>query len=127
MCFNMDKDAKKVLQISSAAVFFALIAGYALWGTKDLILGVRIKDVVIQESEPGILDISGNARNAVNIVLNGREISIDKEGRWRETIALLPGYNLIEIQAEDKFGNRDEKNYQLTHSPAENKSDGQES
>lgn len=122
----MGRDAKKVLQISLIAVFFAIIAGYVIWGTKDLVLGIRIRDVTIKENDSDILDISGNARNAVKITLNGREISVDKEGEWHETIALLSGYNLIEIHAEDKFGKEDEKTYQLIFTPTEEKPNGQE-
>lgn len=94
---------------------------YALWGAKDLVLGVRIKDVKIEsakeESEGNVRQISGNARNAINLLLNGREISIDKGGNFAETIVLLSGYNLVSIEAEDKFGNKDEEIYQLTYSP----------
>ena len=61
------------------------------------------------------LEITGNAINAVDLKLDGREISIDQAGNFDETIALLSGYNIINIRAQDKFGNVDEKNYQLMH------------
>ena len=60
-----------------------------------------------------IVKITGNAENAKNLTLNGREISIDQAGNFNETIALLSGYTIITIEAKDKFGYKDEKNYQL--------------
>jgi hypothetical protein len=97
-------------------VFFLLIVVYALFRSKDLIFGVKIRNVDIVNgatvTDPN-LDITGNARNAINLTLDGREISVDQQGNFNESIALLPGYNIISIRAQDKFGDVDEKNYQL--------------
>ncbi|HVU84004.1 MAG TPA: hypothetical protein VHC50_04140, partial [Puia sp.] len=62
-----------------------------------------------------VLNITGNARNAIELTLNGREISIDQAGDFGESLALLPGYNIISIRARDKFGHVDEKNYKLIY------------
>jgi len=62
-----------------------------------------------------VVEVTGNAKNAINLALNGREISIDKSGNFKETIALLSGYNIINITVKDKFGYVDEKNYQIMH------------
>jgi len=62
-----------------------------------------------------ILNITGNAKNALDLTLDGREISIDQQGNFNETIVLLPGYDIITIKAEDKFGNIDEKDYKLIY------------
>ncbi len=64
-----------------------------------------------------ILKVTGNARNAVSLTLNNREISINKDGDFDETIVLLSGYNIIQIQARDKFGYVDEKNYKVMFTP----------
>jgi hypothetical protein len=60
-----------------------------------------------------IMEVTGTAKNAIFLSLDGREISIDQAGDFDETIALLPGYNIINLEARDKFGHTDEKNYQL--------------
>ena len=62
-----------------------------------------------------VLKITGIAKNAVKISLDGRDISVDQKGNFDETISLSVGYNVIEIIAQDKFGNVDEKNYQLIY------------
>lgn len=115
----MTKDLKKILKISSFSIFFIVILTIAFLGSKDLILGVKIKKVDIVNimdgtSTPGkIMRITGNAKNAKDLTLDGREISINQEGTFDETIALIPGYNIIDIKAVDKFGKSDEKIYKL--------------
>jgi hypothetical protein len=112
----MTQDSKKIIKNSLLAVFFILILGYALFVSKDLIFGVRIRDVSLTDGTvftENVQEVTGNARNAIHLYLNGREISINQEGDFKETIALLPGYNIISIRAEDKFGLTDEKNYKL--------------
>jgi hypothetical protein len=115
----MNSDAKKILKISSLSIFFLFIIVYAFFTSKDLIFGVKITNVNIVDGAKvteNALEIKGNARNAINLTLNGREISIDKDGNFNETIILLPGYNIVTIKAKDKFGHIDEKNYKLMFS-----------
>ena len=112
----MNINAKKILKITSLSVLFIFIIIYAIFNAKNLILGVKIRNVIITPgigNEINIVKISGNAKNAKNLTLQGREISIDQNGNFNETLALLLGYNIITITAEDKFGYKDEKNYQL--------------
>ena len=108
--------SKKIVKISVLYVFFLLIIVYAIFRSHDLIFGVKIKNVNIIDGvkvENSVLQVTGNAKNAINLTLNGREISINQEGGFNETIALLPGYNIINIKAQDKFEYIDEKNYKL--------------
>jgi hypothetical protein len=112
----MNSNTKKVIKIAGFSVFFILIIIFAFSRSKDLIIGVKIKNVNINDGATmtdNIMKITGLAKNAINLSLNGREISIDQQGNFSETIALLPGYNIISLQARDKFGYEDEKNYKL--------------
>ncbi|HEY4500476.1 MAG TPA: hypothetical protein VJH25_01650 [Candidatus Paceibacterota bacterium] len=117
----MNQSVKKILQIAGLSLFFLIIAGYSIFVSHDLIFGVKINNVNITDGAKvtsSILEIKGNAKNAVNLSLNGREISIDQAGDFNETIALLVGYNIIELRATDKFGYVDEKNYKITYEVA---------
>ncbi len=115
----MNQDAKKIVKIGSVSLLFLIIIIFVFIGSRDLIFGVKIKNVQIinimdGSTTPGeIMRITGNAKNAINLSINGRIISIDQQGNFDETIALLLGYNIIDIKAEDKFKNSDEKNYKL--------------
>ncbi len=116
----MNQGAKKILKIVSLSLFFIIIIIYAYSRSSNLIFGVKIKDINIADGtkvENSILEVKGNAKNAIFITLNGREISIDQSGNFNETVALLLGYNVINIQARDKFGHSDEKNYKIIFTP----------
>ncbi|MDE2399407.1 MAG: hypothetical protein KGL67_00100 [Patescibacteria group bacterium] len=122
----MNLSAKKILKIGSISVFFLLIFIFAFLRSSDLIFGVKIRNVDINglpaqsgaKFTDNILKITGNAKNATHLILNGREISINQVGDFSETVALLSGYNIISIQAKDKFGDIDEKNYKLMFTPS---------
>ncbi len=112
----MNSSIKKIVSIAGFFVFFLLIGIYAFGRSHDLIFGVKIKDVNIVDGAKvtnSILEITGNAKNATNLTLNGREISVDQAGNFHETVALLSGYNIIDIKVQDNFGYEDEKNYQI--------------
>ena len=114
----MNQDAKKILKISLTSLLFIFIIIYAFFISKDLLFGVKIKNVNITDGAKvteSVMEVKGKAKNAVNLTINGREISIDQQGNFNETIVLLPGYNVIDIKARDKFGNNDEKNYKLIY------------
>ena len=114
-------DEGKKIKLAVFTVFFLFILVYGFLRSTDLLFGIKIKRVSIggEAAESGavvkedITKIAGTAKNAVKLLLNGREISVDLGGNFEETIALLPGYNIISIQATDKFGYMDEENYKL--------------
>lgn len=111
---------KKILKITLLSVFFTFIILFSFFRSFDLIFGVKIKEVSIEEINgtkvvDNIVNVKGRAKNATSLKLNGREISIDKAGYFNETIALLSGYNIITIEAQDKFKHTDIKNYQLIY------------
>ena len=114
----MNNDAKKIVKIGGLSIFFLIIIVIAFFGSYDLIFGVKIRNLNITNGEKvqeSVLEITGNAKNAITLTLNGREISIDQAGNFAETIALLLGYNTVTIRAQDKFGYIDEKNYKLIY------------
>ena len=124
----MNTNAKKIVKILGLSIFFLLIIIYAFFRSHDLIFGVKIKNVNIDglPAQSGtkvsysVMKITGNAKNATNLTLNGREISIDENGNFDESFVLLMGYNIINIKAKDKFGYTDEKNYRLIYEAGNN-------
>jgi hypothetical protein len=114
----MNGNIKKIIKIVGLSIFFLLIVLYAFFNSRNLIFGVKIRNVNLVNGstvKENVIRITGTAKNAINLTLNGREISVDQQGNFDETIALLPGYNIINLKARDKFGHIDEKNYQLMH------------
>ncbi len=114
----MNTSAKKIVKIAGISIFFLAILSYAFFVSHNFIYGVKIRNVNIVDGSKvadSLLPVTGNAKNAITLTLNGREISIDQDGNFTETIALLPGYNIINIKAIDKFGYTDEKNYKIIY------------
>ena len=71
----MTQNFKKILKISAVLFFFIFIFGYSFFRSYDLIFGVKIKNVNLVDdakTESSVLTISGNAKNATKLVLNGR-------------------------------------------------------
>ena len=90
--------------------FFILIAGilgYAYYQTHNLIMGPI---VTIETPENGITfsspvaEITGGTKNISEITINDRHIFVDESGTFKEKLLLSPGYNIITLQAKDKFG-----------------------
>ena len=114
----MQNQAKKILKIILLSVFFLFIIIFIFFNSRNLIFGIKIKNVNITDNmkvASNIQKITGIAKNAIKLTLNDREISVDQKGNFDETISLSSGYNIVEIIAKDKFGNVDEKNYQLIY------------
>ena len=77
-----------------------------------LITGVDLK-VNINKSEGSIAQVKGNAYGATYLTLNGREINIDKDGSFNESLVLLPGLSVVKLDTEDQFGNTSEKKFEI--------------
>lgn len=114
----MEQVNKKRIRIIVLSVFFLFILSYGIYTSYGVLFGIKIKNISLVDGATiteNTTKITGNAKHAVYLSLNGREISIDKDGNFTETIALLSGYNIVELVARDKFGNVDIKNYKLIH------------
>ena len=112
----MNKDFKKLLKIALPVFLFVIILSYTYYRTKNLVGGVILEIAGVtdgQTFDESPLTLTGSARNASKLTIDGREIFIDKDANFAEQLLLLPGYNILEIKAEDKFGKKVEKHYQL--------------
>jgi hypothetical protein len=98
--------AKHILRYGSILLLFIAICGYGIWQSRDLLFGIRLKiyGVASGQSFTGsILPLSGVAKHAVRITLDGADVPVADDGTWKDTVLLEPGYNTITITATDKF------------------------
>ncbi len=108
----MNRNALSVLKTTSLSIFFLIIISYALFQASKIIIGPTIK---IYSPENGmtfnqsLIEIEGVAKNISYINLNDRAIFTDKNGYFKEKFLLSPGYNVIKLDAMDKFKNKTEK------------------
>lgn len=117
----MTTDIKHKIKLLSIGLLVIVILGYSYFRTKDLIFGIQLTVEGITQNESyatQILEITGNAKRATKITINDRAIFITEEGDFTEQLLLIPGYNIIDIQATDRFGKTKEKVFTITFSEA---------
>lgn len=112
----MNRNAKSILRISLFSIFGAVIVGYSLFQAWKLISGPIINITSPQNGttfSQALIEIEGQARNIAYLNLNDRPIFTDKNGYFKEKILLSPGYNIIKLDAQDKFKKYTEKRLEL--------------
>lgn len=90
-----------------AVLLFFMLLAYAVWNGRNLILGpiIKIDSPLSGDNVTNpLVTIKGLVRNVSFMSLNGRQIFVDKSGNFSEDVLLLPGYNEIDISAQDRFG-----------------------
>lgn len=100
-------EMKLNLKIILVAIVATGIVGYAYYRIADLVRGPRI---FISAPSNGVgvvsstIETKGVIKNASLFTINGHQTDINTVGEFNKTVLLLPGYNMLEFYAEDKFG-----------------------
>lgn len=111
-------EIKKILKYSTIGIFILIITSYAAYQAKSIVEGPII---VITSPKSGsssltsLIDIEGHTNNIKTIDINNRPIFIDDNGFFREKHLLSTGYNIILIQAKDKFNRSTQKTIEITY------------
>jgi hypothetical protein len=108
-----NKNMKWWVGIISCITLFSIIMIFGYEKMSFLWKGVKIEATLEQKDDSSLATIKGNAEKATHITLNGREIFIDKDGNFSEAIAMLPGFSVITLNAQDKFGKKAEKKFEV--------------
>lgn len=93
-----------------------VIAGYTGFESRNWFLGPVLTITSPKNGDTlnlPLIEVQGETRNTSLITLNDRAITIDDQGVFKEKILLSPGYNVIKINAKDKFGRVKEKVLEL--------------
>lgn len=65
--------------------------------------------ITVAEPENGatvpdsLITIEGTGRNVASLYLNGRKILLDDKSAFSESLLLAYGYNILELEAHDRF------------------------
>lgn len=103
----MNNRVKIILKVVVIALFILGFSAYGLYKSKGLITGPKI---TIESPANGSAlnsnnaEIVGKASNVAAVFLNGNQIYTNEKGEFKEGLLLAGGYNIIEINAKDKFG-----------------------
>ncbi len=112
----MNRNATSLIRTGLISLLVLVIVGYSLFQAQKLIRGPIIDIYTPQNGatyNQTLIEIDGRARNAAYINLNDRPIFTDKNGYFSEKLLLSPGYNIIKLDARDKFKNYTEKRLEI--------------
>lgn len=108
----------KHLRIWTAVLAIAIVLGYAAFAATDFVRGPTIEVASPSDgsvSASRVVEISGTAKNLSFLTLNGDKIYTDESGAFSERILLSDGYNVMTLEAQDRFGRTARKTLQLIH------------
>lgn len=102
---------RKRLAIVFSVLILVGIASYGAYQARAYLSGPHI--VIESKTREGpLLVLAGTAERIAFLSLQGKAIFTDENGRWQETVLLLPGYNSMAVVATDRFGRKTEKYFE---------------
>lgn len=112
----MRYNARSIIIRAVLIVFFLGIVVYGLFATRDLIRGPYIE---ISEPVDGMttasstVGVKGKVMRVSELTVNDSPVAISTMGDFEDTVLLQPGYNVLSIKVQDRFGKKIEKNLGL--------------
>lgn len=90
------------------------VCALVVYNIRDLVFGTPLQVVAAKDGSTlgdTFLPLSGVARHARELLINGRTVAIDRSGKFTDAIILSPGYNIVEVALLDRFGNTETRTY----------------
>ncbi len=112
------RKVKRMMTVWIALAAIALVIGYGAFRAKDLAEGPQLSVTYPAEGaalSDSLVGIRGTAKNISFLTLNGNKIFTDESGAYDESILLARGYNVITLEARDRFGRVATKTLQVTY------------
>jgi hypothetical protein len=114
----MRRKIVKKIKIIGGLTLLVIFAGYVYIQTSAFLKGAEITVASPRNGstvEDGVINLKGQAKNISWISVNGRSIFVDEDGFFSEKEVLQEGYNVLVIEAGDKFGNKDREVLQIIY------------
>jgi hypothetical protein len=106
------RGGKSIIKIASISILGIIIVSYSIFQAWKIIQGPIINVYSPQNGQTfnqSLIEVEGTVKNVSHINLNDRPIFTDKNGYFKEKFLLSPGYNVIKLDASDKFKKNTEK------------------
>ncbi len=123
-------EAQKIIKRVIVWLGIVIIIGYSVFALEGFIRGPRIEIVTPESVRMGgkseslryfsnatteaVVLVSGRVINANMLFINGAEIPQNLEGRFSESLLLAPGYNIMSVEAKDRYGRTVKKTIEIT-------------
>ncbi len=112
------EDGKLIIKTLFIGIFVLVIVGYGIFQSQKILKGPQISiESPVQGSNTSeeLINVRGQVKNISAITLNDRTIYTDEAGAFSEKLMLYPGYNIIKLKVEDKFGSLVEKDIEVVY------------
>jgi hypothetical protein len=114
----MREDFKKFLTIGGGLAFLMVLVFYSIYQGRNLLFGAHLSVAPItQSTDDSVLTVSGIAGRTKQLTINGRPAPLDASGTFSESVALLPGLNVITVASTDSFGKTKNQTLYTYHTP----------
>ncbi|MBI3632830.1 MAG: hypothetical protein HY226_00905 [Candidatus Vogelbacteria bacterium] len=102
----MKLEPKKDLRPIILVTISLLVIMYVVYEARFILYGPELTIFSptnnLQTNSP-LLNVTGKAKNISMLKVNGRPIMITPDNLFTDKLLLLPGYNRIEVKAQNKF------------------------
>lgn len=83
------------------------VAGLAIFNMRDILFGAPLSLTAPRDGSSvasDIFPISGIAKHADAVTVDGGSIPVDQNGAFSDEVILSPGYNVVQVALLDRFG-----------------------
>lgn len=119
MNYQQKIKAKLTLSLVSGLALAVIVLGYAGYKMKDVFRGPKLTlaspNLTALPLASELVTISGQATRVAHLRLNDGPIFADSQGQFAEKLLLAPGYNIIKLEARDRFGRVKTELLELTY------------
>ena len=108
------------LAACGAGILFAGFVTLVAYNMRDIVFGTPLTIHTIADGttvSDAFVPIAGSASHAKAVRINGRQVAIDRSGNFTDGILLSPGYNVVEVALQDKFGKEKRTTYHWVVQP----------
>jgi hypothetical protein len=109
---------KRLVKIWIALSAIVIVLGYGAFKAKDFVRGPKLAVLSPRDGEmlhDSLVEIKGTTNNISFLTLNDNKIFTDESGNFTEKILLSSGYNVMTVEAKDRFGRKITKTLQLMY------------
>ncbi len=106
------------LKLYSLILLGVLVVGYSAFQAQKIWNGPKItilSPINGATYTTSLIEIKGTAKNVSALMLNDRPLYTDRQGNFSDTLLLSLGYNIIKLEAKDKFGSETKKMIEIIY------------
>jgi len=106
------------LKFYSLILLGIVVMGYSVFQAQKILTGPKItvlSPINGATYTTALIEIKGIAKNTSVLLLNDRPLYTDKLGNFSDTLLLSQGYNILKLEAKDKFGSETKKMIEIIY------------